>query len=269
MSTISWPARRLALLVGGHFALILLTPLLALLGFHPRWVATGYVTLAAVQSVLLGLWAGLLAHPWQRPPVILVGAAWLAIVSHGDQDAAKNLVVPAIVIFVISLAWRKWFGQIARRDEWPSFSMAGDTQFSLKALTVLTSAVAILLAAVRVIRSLPDRYRSDAVLLGVVCVVVSISTIILVWACLGRGRLRVRVPIALLGVAATGLALPLSMGGPLRYDYFWPIATLLWSAYVSVSLLVVRRCGYRLVSLDYVPPLDEPGPLQAGNFDPG
>ena len=81
-----------------------------------------------------------------------------------------------------------------------------------------------------------------------------ISGAMLIWACLGPGRVGVRVPVALLGMAALGLVFASYFENAPAWRFAtWPALMLVISSYVVSSLLVVRSCGYRLVSVWHPP----------------
>jgi hypothetical protein len=73
-----------------------------------------------------------------------------------------------------------------------------------------------------------------------------------VWACLGLGHLGARIPLMVVGVALVGLSLAMGLGhGAVDVDWVsdWVAMYAADGAFLGVSLLVFRSCGYRVVPI--------------------
>lgn len=124
-------------------------------------------------------------------------------------------------------------------------------QFTICRLFVLTALVAALLAAGRAIRAVVMRDRATFIYEGAAVVVVAVVAAAVVltslWSALGSGRPARRLPIALAVAAASGTVPAFYFDLPtLAYLILTGVAVLL-SFITAESLLVGRRCGYRLV----------------------
>ncbi len=258
----STPRVRLGLLIGVHLLLGVSMAAVALTkpGFGwPGWIHIWFLALISSEMLLLGLWLGL-AETQRRFKLFAfgVGIGWMTGVSLSavsNRDGEKILQIlgfvtpPVLVVAGASVCCRQWLARIRRGDTWPVRPMSEELQFTLRSIIALTVAVSLLLAVGRIVRAI-DEGRGDAPMAVFVFSLMGfLSGAMLVWACLGLGRVAVRVPAALTGMAAVGLIFPYYLGGQLRQFIEWPMLTLLISAFVVTSLLVVRGCGYRLVPI--------------------
>jgi hypothetical protein len=128
-------------------------------------------------------------------------------------------------------------------------------QFTLGRLLLLTGAVALCLGAARAIRdsSLSESRLEglyELVVLSVVCSLTAIAALAALWAMLGVGRPRARLPLAIGLAAAVGLLPAYCFDRPLAaYVILAAVASLL-SILTAASLYVLRQAGYRLTRRD-------------------
>ena len=250
-----------AILIGAH---LLLGLMMATLGrvFGPNtwpiWTVIWLVGLVASEIVLVGIWAGLWrSNSWIKVVGLVCGIAWLNLITELTSpnpypavlETAIVFGVPILTIAIISGLYRSRFANLTRRNDWQPVAISADLQFSVWALFGLTFFIAALLGLGRLVQWL-DQGRSHIVLVVFVFTLLSLlATAMLVWACLGQGRLVVRLPTLLLGMLGLGLVFPYYLGGPPWRFLVWPALMAVVAIYASGSLLVVRACGYRLESI--------------------
>ena len=236
------------------------------LDWFPSSINALFTALIGSELGLLGLgMAAAIGQPANRArSACTIGAAtlWVWLLTFFALGAA-NRSPPSPPAFILWLApWMSlaswafgcvlWaWGVRLLRVASSSDALTEAFQFTIRQLFVLTALVAALLAAGRVIRAVVTRDRGVLMYESAAVVVVAIAaaTIVLtsLWSALGSGRPARRLPIALAVAAASGVVpafyfdLP-----PLAYLILAGVAVLL-SFITAESLLVVRRCGYRLV----------------------
>jgi hypothetical protein len=223
----------------------------------PIWVSIWYMALLCSQVLLLGTWLGLSATSWWRKIVgLAAGIGWLAALSLApgpppNTSAALTLVaIHASAVFVIAVcfAFLRWrWVKLEHRSGAETLPAASDLQFSLRSLIGLTVTVALLLALGRIIQGLGEETPSLLIVAFVFALVALLASLLLVWSCLGPGRIVVRGPTMLGGMMALGLVIPYYLGGPTWRFVIWPALLALIAAFTGGTLVVVRSCGYRLV----------------------
>ena len=271
-------ARRLRLLVGAHL-FVGAAPLLSLLvplevRFLPLIWATASVSLA--QLMLLAFWVGMgTSRGMVRVAGGLMGSAyvatWPALISilspHSQETPWREVVawllraVGANCLMVLLFAgifflMRRWFTELRRVPDPAGPRPAARFQFSILHLLVIASIVAIVLGLMRSARpagmdAAAPRTSWEVVAAGVLMVVVFVvNAVCAVRAPLAVGPIGIRIFLVLLVAILLGAAL----GLVLHYDLltWWQLlfdvlALAVPTVVVVVSLLVVRRCGYRLV----------------------
>jgi hypothetical protein len=215
------------------------------------------MALLCSQMLLLGVWIGLSATRWWSKFLALaLGIGWLTCLSFAPNPSpnlSDDLIVVAIhasavlgvALCFALLRWR--WATLDRRSSWQSLPAAVELQFSLRSLIGLTVTVALLLALGRVVQWLERETSSVLLIVFVFALLALLASVLLVWSCLGPGRVIVRVPIMFAGMAALGLVFPFYIGGPEFRFLVWPALMGLVAVYAGASLLTVRSCGYRLV----------------------
>jgi hypothetical protein len=230
-------------------------------------------TLTLGQLMLLSFWAGMGTSKGSRRLLgSLLGVAYVAawpvvgkslspysprspgigayLVMFSSQSAAVFLV--AGVFFLI----RRRSTELRHLCGPESFPPPARFQYSILHLLLITSVVAVVLGLARGARpadtsvDVPLTDWRIVALIALVIVTFLVNSLCAAWAALGIGRIRLRVALVLLVAAMLGFALSLAA----RHDLlaWWLFAammliTVLPTAIVIVSLLVVRSCGYRLV----------------------
>jgi hypothetical protein len=158
-----------------------------------------------------------------------------------------------LVLAGVFLLIRRRSGGLRRISESGTSVAPARFQYSILHLLVITSIVAVVLGLVRSARATGTAEIGwHVAAVGVLLVVVFVVNLLCaVWAALGAGQIRLRVSLVLLVAILLGIALSLaSRVGRVAWWLFpcMPLATVLPTAIVIASLLVVRSCGYRLVS---------------------
>lgn len=173
----------------------------------------------------------------------------------------------AIGVFVALFATgffiaRRWLNELQWRPDAESGRRGGALRYAVSGSIVVTVCVALLFVSRYEMRSKnPFNTGGDAVY---PCIAFPISTICVVWAALGSGRVCRRVLFAI--VFAAIMAVAIRIGGQSVWiaDYQawfdlqtwfrflgpsalkWDLVSLLPVAILMVTLLAVRACGYRL-----------------------
>lgn len=211
----------IALMVSIHLMLGLAMAWIAMSrpGFNwPFWMVLPFMALAASEILLLGMWLGFSqAAWWQKLGGFLIGLVWLTFLTISPMPPRQwrmadidNFAGPVTVVVLAvagaSLCCRYLVARIVHRSDWPVRPLATELQFSLRSIIALTIVVAVLLALRNVLHWV--RSGSDAFAIAVFILVALLSSTMLPWACLGTGRVAVRIPLLLLGMAALGLIFP-------------------------------------------------------------
>lgn len=262
--------RKLWRLVFAHFATGLVLAALVDVNTSLDW---GQASINALFTALIGSELGLLGlglaaaigRPTNRSgPAFAIAAAtlWIWLLTFYALGAT-NPSPPSPPAFILMLgpvaslaSWAfgfalwAWGVRLIRIANYLD-AMTEAFQFSIRHLFGLTGFVAALLAVGRAIRAVVTRDRGAFIYEGAAVVVVAVVAAAVVlsslWSALGSGRPVRRLPIALAVAAASG-AVPAFYFDlpPLAYLILMTVAVLL-SFITAASLLIVRRCGYRLV----------------------
>jgi hypothetical protein len=234
----------------------------------PEWQAIWFMALVCSEVLLLGAWAGLsAARLWKKALGLLAGTVWLGFLGASPASPGTPGVFPEVLAAVsmptlavaLLFGGSRWvFARMERRADWQPRPLAEEVQFSLRSLIGLTILVALLLSLGRAVQWLEASNSSFLLVVGVLVLVAVLAAVILVWACLGDGRLLARLPLMVMAMAALGLVFPFYLGGPEWRYVVWPAMLILMAVYAGASLLVVRSCGYRLVRLPARPHGDYP-----------
>jgi hypothetical protein len=259
----NWCRFRIALLVAVHLALGLGMACVALAwpGFDkPFWVSLPMIGLVCSEALLLGMWLGLSRTPWWLKLIGFVsGMSWLTFLAFAPvlrearftqiDDTGGPILAVVFAVALASLCHRSFVAQLVHRDQWPQRPLADEMQFTLKSIIALTFAVAALLGLRSLVR-LAFQWRSDdEIILLVLGFIAVLAWTLLLWSCLGQGSTSVRIPVMLVAMAALGLIFPYYTGGPSWGYATWPALMVTIAGYAAGSLVVVRACGYRLVSV--------------------
>ena len=251
---------RVGLLIGAHIALglAMAIPSLAYPGRNwPGWVQVWFFGLACSEILLVGIWVGFSASAWWlRLAGLSAGTGWLAFLGLSTDLRAQNVLpmlgflgTPMLVVAGACLVCRFGFVRLERQDSWQPLSQSDEVQFSLKSIFGLTLLVSLLLALGRLVQRIDQGISSATISVCVFVLVALLTTWMLVWASLSRGRVQIRLPLAIAGTLASGLIFPYYLGGPGWRYVIWPSLMLVIALFTTGSLLVVRSSGFRLVPI--------------------
>ena len=247
---------RLLRLLAAHLVLGLLSALFATVEIHtpiglPLLLIVPLFALTFCQVSLLGLWSVFSSSAlWKRLSGWVIGTAYLEAAFDLDFGS-EFLFMPsaAMALTVASLLVVRWSGvRLIRRadrvDTRPPESRG--FRFSIRGLMILTAVVALLSAAAR---SVPTSHGHPSFVPTVMLASCFVTVALLaLGAALGTGHpiRRGIPPVAVSPVLGTffGLAVNAHRDG---WVYLITIM-LLYPAVLLGSLLIVRSCGYRLVS---------------------
>jgi hypothetical protein len=260
--------RRIVLggLVVAHVVGVTLLAWLIKFDFESNVAESLFAALTQVQIGLLATWAGLSTVKWpSRLFGAMVGATWLmglvAEVSDGHLWLSRWLlcvvaaVVPLLMILAVLAPVRFGGLTLCRSSSADAVKAVGRPQFSIRCLLVLTAAVAIALFIYDVTGRIHP-YLPELLLFYTRFVPITLAAI---WATL-MARLSVwRFCAVVSSWLLVGffpypvLTIIRNWGDdilwqiPSAFFFVAPLATFLHTTILLASLLVVRRCGYRLV----------------------
>jgi hypothetical protein len=227
----------------------------------PLWMEASFLALGCSEVLLLGMWLGFSrAKWWLKLAGFVIGTVWLVFLIVSPDlprqwrfSSVDDLAVPPIALILIvagfSLGCRYLVARVVHRDVWPLRPLTEELQFSLRSIIALTVVVALLLALRNLFHWITGGRYSDEATLGVIALMLVLAWTMLLWACLGQGRVAARLPAMLIGMVALGLIFPYyTRGAPWQFAA-WSLLMGAIALYSAASLLVIRHCGYRLVSV--------------------
>jgi len=225
----------------------------------------GWLALVLADAGLMGIWGGLgtTRIAWRVPMVFAMTSALSAICITAMRawDNAGRATVTFVLValptaLICGVLCRLRLGR--RRLRFARLSNVSPTcegfQFSIRHLFLATTAVAIILAIGREMRT--DSISVWAATLAVAtftpCVImVELATL---WAALGIGRPALRLAAVLPTAFVVGLIPPFYTEEPVRSKLatfvIFSVIFGLQATILAISLLVFRSCGWRLVSGD-------------------
>lgn len=210
-------------------------------------VTAFFVAILFCQSSLLGLWAAFSNSYFVVRLAILFAALALLVAEISwatGLDGQSVLLVTVPTLLVGGVAWlvRVFRASIVRSDN-PASTPKEQLQFSIRDLLWLTFVVACLLSVGRLIW---PHFQVVGLIIIIPVLGICFATVGMAstWSILGSGNMLLRsvVVLVIAGVSGgiIGSLVPV-------FIIFWTAATLLHALFLLGSLLVVRRCGYRLV----------------------
>jgi hypothetical protein len=223
-------------------------PLPNILGWPLAW----FVSLAACQASLVGVWAGLGNTPWMvRLLGLLTATVYMGIeFAVGVQEFDVLVfffvfllaIVPATVFLMI-----RGQGTDLRRGNTAYAARGEGLTFGIRHLMALTFVVACLVTVGNwLVPFLPVTDSLITVSLYALCLAsIAVTS---VWAVLGLRHFVLRIVVVLLITVLAGWVAQYVIDGPAAADMFWMLVAHLEAIYLVLSLLVVRRLGYRLIS---------------------
>jgi len=249
----------ITLVIVAHFLVGALAVYLAneLRYFRPAVLFFG-ATIGA-QICLLGMWGALAGvSRWQRVVVVLLGVAWIWIVvvrTDKSIDSLHGLFPALLILLATSVAWAggsvlRYAGLELARVEGDSPASGAGLRFSLRQLLGLAAAITLLLALGRFLRATADAQSLLVVVLTWCVMILAVVTVGMLpwWAVMGKTRPLLRLVAMVCCALLAGALFAWLQNGPLWRFISWPTALVLQASVTTASLLVVRACGYRLVS---------------------
>jgi hypothetical protein len=212
----------------------------------PGLLFASFIGLVFSQTSLLGIWGGSGTNRWWiRFVGVLVGVSYLGPQSGIciDGPGRETILIVAFATLIVSavLLMARCFGFRTRLDSDQETS-ATEMQFSIRHMMILTFVLACLLALAKWLQPALDlRIVPILLLIGLALALVGL---VAVWAILGTKHPLAGTVVLLPVAAGTGLGVATFLPGP--ESTFWVTATLTEALSLTVSLLVVRSCGYRL-----------------------
>lgn len=248
-------------IAGLLFAHLLLGILAAWLGTLGSWAAFYEVVFAGLvcaQAVLLGSWAGLARQPLGIKATGLVcGSLYVAgVVAIGTNmrlltdDVAVLLGLVLTTTAFVSMLFVSWGRyrevEVVRLCTIKSYAST-PLRFTVRQLLGGTALLSVLLGSGQAVRSLGGEALGIGVILATFVICGCIMAWLVVWASLGLGRPLSRIFIVLTLGCVIGLFPPLFLGGPWWRLLTWPGLVTATGTIATLSMLVVRSCGYRIV----------------------
>jgi hypothetical protein len=207
--------------------------------------------IALTQSALLGLWIGMgnAALIWRLSGGLLaiLGLSALANALVGFHEAVWYLA-PMSAAIAIAM----WLARVAGY-QWVDLTIAssltnnGRGQFQIRHVIVLTVFSAFVIWIGKNI-SVPVYHVQTVIFWDAAFAVVALGAI---WASLGPGSPASRIPIVLVAASVIGWATSFSFyPEPVNLQFWVPFHMALFALILSVSLLVFRWCGFRILHRD-------------------
>jgi hypothetical protein len=201
------------------------------------------------QSVVIALWGvASAASPWKRLAGLVVGAVYLEmLLALGLDDEFVGTATVTIAVTSLSLLVLKAMKiRLARQSEKAQVGRAETEglRFSIRGLMVFTAAVAVLSAGVRALQASHGRNVGLAGVWALCFVAVGLSAL---WAALGQVNPVRRGLVVFILSAVLGACFAVAAHAHEAGKVYIMLTMLLYSAILTVSLLVIRSCGYRLI----------------------
>jgi hypothetical protein len=199
--------------------------------------------------------------PWKHLSVLANGTCWIWLVTVFVLVRTRSIPPPFLLLlpqFVSLVAFG--FGLVMRRKglrlvpATDALDGASEPfQFTLRQLLTWVSTTAALLAIARGLHSTASLHLERGIaytiaVLAVMSLVTAGVVLAMLWGTLGIGRPVLRLPFAFTLAAIGGLAPAYCFDRPSPWAYLGlAIVAVMLSAIVAATLLIVRKCGYRLV----------------------
>lgn len=243
-------------LVAAHVVIGVLVGFLSEVNFRSEWLSVFPGCIVVGQISLLGIWGGLGGTVlWKRLIGVVCGICYLTVLMRFVIGQTNNVDTPIFIfcatasMMLMTLSIRFFTGAVCHESS--STGAAQRRQFSIRQLFVLTTVVAFLAAVLKWVFPLIDAtYRQMFVGVFIYGVVYAVVALIPMWAVLATSR---PVLYGVLGVAAeTYVASVLGhMSDPSSNAAAILILTFVatQATYVVITLLIVRKWGYRLMPM--------------------
>ncbi len=213
---------------------------------YPALELAAFVGLIFSQVSLLAVWGSLGTSPqWKRLAGAVVGIGYLFPVGCGDEvDIGLFTLFVAVAAFVSLPLLIARFCRVVIRLDNSSVASVARIQFSIRHLLIFTFVIACLTSIGKLVQ--PHLFRGQIIDLCLIALTFGVVGILPVWFVLATNW----PTIFSIGVVAVGAFAGYGLGWLYKgEELYWMTATATEALSVVVSLLVVRRCGYRLVRL--------------------
>lgn len=213
-------------------------------------------SLIVCQTNLLGMWGALGETPWLLRLIgVFVGSvylsAWFCFGIRELEGVLVTFVFAATFLMVAVTSIMRVLTTMIRASTSLKTRDRKRLQFTIRHLMALTFVVACALTAGKVFAPFVPGLEGIAMLLVLAMCVVAVG-VTTIWAWLGLGNPAIRSVFVVLVAAGASWVGPIILGGDSYL--FWIPVVILQAIFLTASLAVVRKCGYRLVARR----LDEP-----------
>jgi hypothetical protein len=201
------------------------------------------------QAFLIALWAVTsLSSPWLRLSGIVAGTVYLEVlIGIGSEwELSGCATITTVATFVCLLLMRWLPGTRGRRSVPVRYSghKAGGLQFTILGLMLFTAAVAVFITVVKFAGGLSTHHLVRTFFLGLSFVVVGLVAL---WAVLRYPSPQRRVPIVLTASVTLGFLFAWFADAHPSGRVYIMLTMLLYPAFLSGSLMVVRSYDDRLL----------------------
>jgi len=190
------------------------------------------------------------AAVWERLAGLIAGTLYLEILlwlAIDDDDLRFMTTIATGIVAVVLWLIRLWKAQLVRFLDQPQPGSAEGLQFSIRGLMLFTFAVAVVITAAKGLREVDERLPVlFLVTIWALCFVV--TDLAALWATLGIASPVPRSIAVILMSLALGWFFSYTLGEDWESYFYIMSIMFLQSLCLIGSLLVVRSCGYRLVS---------------------
>jgi hypothetical protein len=256
------PRSFVSLIVGHGLVVFLLCCLVATGWYESHWLTMAAIGTCFTQASFLGLYAGLAQRPMaERLAIVALGAGWLygwvyffAIVIAGPYENDREEAILSLLFAIAPLA-SAWLAAsvikprgLRLRRQVTSQPTAGPLQFTIGHLFLVTFVSACILVVSRVFRAQAAPFQmtslfllelSFALLVGILAA--AQTAVIVATLSASRGSWL----LLLVWGAIAALIWGLTFGDPLSPD--WLGASVTQTTLTALTLIVLRRLGYRVV----------------------
>ncbi len=267
----------ISILVAVHLLLAILPLGIAFIPFDSQMLPLMWAlsSLPFSQLMLLSMWLGM--TPGKLfPKAILASLAvsylviWPAagsVLMSSEASVASFFpeylrivlsVLPMLAILSVVMVSASFLvGSICYRKDRDRLLMNPRIQFSLFAILALCTIICVLLGLVRLSRENSASENSPIVVVQMLLVVVvfALNLLATIWATLGTGRVMYRLAIVYVLAVLLGFSMAVGAGQSPFSEPWWLFAgssliVLVPTTVVALTLLYVRKLGFRLVSRD-------------------
>jgi hypothetical protein len=238
-----------------------------------NWISTGLLTLVLAQAGLIGVWGGLSTIRLAlRLPAVVAATALAWAVLFIMNPMAKlfdflNITLTVMPILVVLSVKRYSRGRLRLAHLANESPAAKRFQFSIRHLLLATAVVAVLLGIGGGVRTFINTHGSimAVAILSPFFVMVELATL---WAALGVGKPTLRLAVVVPTAFVIGTVPMYYFYGRLvgqGFGWMWMLLSGMFGCHAIISaasLLVVRSCGWRMLSGAEVTAIPNPEPTR-------